>query len=84
MFRFLTRRDLFRSGNLLAAPALLGGKRAADGTSGAGLTPGPNIYESIGVRPIINSRGTLTIIGGCSITGGADRNAGCLTTLRSA
>jgi D-glucosaminate-6-phosphate ammonia-lyase len=62
VFQFLTRRDLFRSGSLLAAPALLRGGRAP--ASGPGLTAGANIYESIGVRPIINCRGTLTIIGG--------------------
>ena len=28
------------------------------------LSIGPNIYESIGVEPIINCRGTFTIIGG--------------------
>lgn len=28
------------------------------------LKPGPNIYQSIGVQPIINCRGTFTIIGG--------------------
>jgi D-glucosaminate-6-phosphate ammonia-lyase len=28
------------------------------------LVPGPSIYESIGVEPIINCRGTFTIIGG--------------------
>lgn len=28
------------------------------------LTPGPQIYQSIGVDPIINCRGTLTMIGG--------------------
>lgn len=39
-------------------------------TAGAGelkagpLTPGPDIFRSIGVEPIINCRGTFTIIGG--------------------
>ena len=28
------------------------------------LTPGPQIYQSIGVEPVINCRGTFTIIGG--------------------
>ena len=28
------------------------------------MTPGPEIYQSIGVEPIINCRGTFTIIGG--------------------
>ncbi len=30
----------------------------------AGLTNGPNLYQSIGVRPLINARGTFTIISG--------------------
>jgi uncharacterized pyridoxal phosphate-dependent enzyme len=51
------RRQLLRTGSLLAvAPALRGGK-----------APGPaakSIYESIGVRPVINCRGTYTVIGG--------------------
>ena len=29
-----------------------------------GLRPGPEIYESIGVRPLINARGTYTILSG--------------------
>src|SRR5690606_26492599 len=28
------------------------------------LKPGPRIYQSIGVEPVINGRGTLTMIGG--------------------
>lgn len=63
MFRFLTRRDLFRNGSLLALPAVLGGSRTAV-ASAPGLAAGPGIYHSIGVRPLINCRGTLTIIGG--------------------
>ncbi|HWB98839.1 MAG TPA: hypothetical protein VG672_19155, partial [Bryobacteraceae bacterium] len=54
------RRDLFRRGSLLALPAWLKRPLAA----AAGLKAGKNIYESIGVRPLINCRGTLTIIGG--------------------
>lgn len=54
------RRDLFRRGGLLALPAWLKHPLAA----ATGLKPGPGIYESIGVRPLINCRGTLTIIGG--------------------
>jgi L-seryl-tRNA(Ser) seleniumtransferase len=49
---------------LLAAPALFGGKRSFAAAGTTGLKLGPNIYQSIGVRPIINCRGTLTIIGG--------------------
>ncbi len=56
-----TRRELFKIGNVLALPVLLGG---ADSKAAAGpLTPGPKIYQSIGVEPVINCRGTFTIIG---------------------
>src|SRR3954467_2269917 len=56
------RRDLFRRGGALAALQALGGsvKRAV----AAPLDIGANLYRSIGVRPIINSRGTFTIITG--------------------
>jgi uncharacterized pyridoxal phosphate-dependent enzyme len=55
-----TRRELFQIGNVLALPALLGGvAKAAQGP----LKAGPQIYQSIGVEPVINCRGTFTIIG---------------------
>src|SRR6185503_13709624 len=64
----LTRRELFRVGNVLAMPVLLGSVNAyAEEPAGAEagpLKPGPEIYQSIGVEPIINCRGTFTIIGG--------------------
>src|SRR5229473_2130758 len=56
-----TRREMFQIGNVLALPALLGGA-VAKATSGP-LKPGPEIYQSIGVEPVINCRGTFTIIG---------------------
>lgn len=59
----VTRRELFQIGNVLALPVLLGGVRVAGMTPGP-LTPGPRIYQSIGVEPVINCRGTFTIIGG--------------------
>jgi len=55
-----TRRDLFRAGNVLALPALLGGSSLM---AAGPLRPGPEIYQSIGVEPVINCRGTFTIIG---------------------
>lgn len=65
-----SRRDLFRRGALVAAaPAFLGKPAAAapaPSPTAAGklqLAPG-DIYKSIGVRPIINCRGTLTVISG--------------------
>src|SRR5438874_11777379 len=56
-----TRREMFQIGNVLALPVLLGGleAKAAQGP----LKPGPEIYQSIGVEPVINCRGTFTIIG---------------------
>jgi uncharacterized pyridoxal phosphate-dependent enzyme len=50
------RRDLFRTGAGLAAMQAVG--------SAAPLEIGDNLYRSIGVRPIINARGTFTIITG--------------------
>jgi len=64
-----SRRDLFRRGSILAAaPAFLNSEtaNAAPAPSTAGklkLNP-ESIYQSIGVRPLINSRGTFTIISG--------------------
>jgi len=55
------RRDLFRRGGMLAAAQALGGSIKA---VAAPLEIGPNMYRSIGVRPIINARGTFTIITG--------------------
>jgi L-seryl-tRNA(Ser) seleniumtransferase len=54
-----TRRDLFRGGALLAAAQTLGGKLVA-----APLAITTKLYESIGVKPLINARGTFTIITG--------------------
>jgi seryl-tRNA(Sec) selenium transferase len=69
----ITRRELLRRsgdiGGLLALPMLLGEVPAAAASGGAepratGLRAGPDVYESIGVRPLINARGTYTIISG--------------------
>jgi len=58
------RRDLFRKGSLAAATAAyLPRATAAPATAGK-LDLGPDIYKSIGVRPFINCRGTLTVISG--------------------
>ena len=63
-----SRRDLFRGGSILAAaPALFeSAAQAAPEPASAGklqLVPG-DIYKSIGVRPLINCRGTYTVISG--------------------
>jgi seryl-tRNA(Sec) selenium transferase len=55
-----TRRELFQIGNSLMLPALLGGTPAM---AAGPLRAGKDIYRSIGVEPVINCRGTFTIIG---------------------
>src|SRR5947207_2687434 len=61
----LNRRELFRNGSLLALPGLLrGSKAAAAPPIAGGLHLGPDICQSHGVRPLINCRGTLTVVGG--------------------
>src|SRR5260370_664816 len=61
-WRNYNRRELFHRGGLLAAAQALGGglQRAA----AAPLDLGANLYRSIGVRPILNAKGTFTIITG--------------------
>ena len=64
----LRRRDLFRGGAWSGVGSLLsllgGSAPRASAAPSAGLRVGDDIYESIGVRPLINCRGTLTVIGG--------------------
>ena len=66
----LSRRDLFRHSGLVGLSGLLPWRNAAAAPQNAvqpttgGLQLGPKIYESIGVRPLINCRGTLTVVGG--------------------
>ena len=56
----MTRRGLFQSGGLAA---LLGATGGAE-TGKAALDVGPRLYESIGVKPVINCKGTFTIMSG--------------------
>src|SRR5262245_22606137 len=60
----LTRRELFRRGGLVAVPAFWRRTAAAAPVPAAGLQVGPDIYRSIGIKPVINCRGTFTIVGG--------------------
>jgi uncharacterized pyridoxal phosphate-dependent enzyme len=60
----LNRRDVFRRGGLLALPAFWQRGPATAAPAPAGLQVGPDIYRSIGIKPLINCRGTLTIVGG--------------------
>jgi D-glucosaminate-6-phosphate ammonia-lyase len=56
------RRDLFRRGGLLAGAQAFGGR--IQRASAAALDIGANLYQSIGVRPILNAKGAFTIITG--------------------
>jgi uncharacterized pyridoxal phosphate-dependent enzyme len=66
----VSRRQLLRSGSLLALPAVLRAPPSAEAAAApleaasTGLRVGPDIYESIGVRPLVNARGTYTILSG--------------------
>jgi len=61
----LTRRDFFKSGSLLGSLALFSrATAAAPEPPSEALRIGPDIYQSIGVRPFINGLGTLTVNGG--------------------
>jgi len=57
---FFSRRDLFSGGTLLAYLQSVPSRLWAAGP----LRIGPDIYQSIGVRPIVNCKGTFTIISG--------------------
>jgi L-seryl-tRNA(Ser) seleniumtransferase len=57
-----SRRELFRRGGMLAAAQAFGGRMQR--ASAAALDIGANLYQSIGVRPILNAKGTFTIITG--------------------
>src|SRR5437762_8897828 len=79
----ITRRELFRRGgalgSLLAFPGVVRGVAQASsasppssiaiaGPTGANaLKLGADMYQSIGVRPLINARGTFTIISGSTM-----------------
>ncbi len=74
----MSRRELMKRGGVLGgALALPGVALAADGQAAAaartltaaapGLRAGADIYQSIGVRPLINARGTFTIISGSTM-----------------
>ena len=52
----LSRRELFGRSGLLAAAGVLPRSAAAAG--------GGNVYQAIGVRPLINCKGTFTIVSG--------------------
>jgi seryl-tRNA(Sec) selenium transferase len=68
----LSRRELLRrtggAGALLALPAAARADAAAAPTLPIADTPAPpDVYGAIGVRPLINGRGTFTIISGSTM-----------------
>src|SRR5881394_2005322 len=74
----ITRRELIRRGGalgtLLTVPAAVRAAAQAPGPNGAsaaasaaGVRAGGDVYRSIGVRPLINARGTYTIISGSTM-----------------
>jgi L-seryl-tRNA(Ser) seleniumtransferase len=63
--RNVTRRSLFQRAGVAAGAAILPAERGAmAATASSGLQLGPSLYESIGVTPLVNCRGTFTIITG--------------------
>jgi L-seryl-tRNA(Ser) seleniumtransferase len=63
----VSRRELFRRSALLTLPVFLRSNPAAAAPAAAAgeeLRAGKDVYQSIGVRPLINARGTFTIISG--------------------
>jgi uncharacterized pyridoxal phosphate-dependent enzyme len=58
-----TRRQLFQLGGLLASVWVLPTAAFARSVSGQPRSGRKSIYESVGVRPLINARGTVTIVG---------------------
>ncbi len=77
MSQTISRRELIRRGSvlgsLLAVPTAVLGEGQTPGTpavaaaASAGPKPGADVYTSIGVRPLINARGTFTIISGSTM-----------------
>jgi L-seryl-tRNA(Ser) seleniumtransferase len=72
----ITRRELIRRGGALGGILALPPSLRADtqapapppgGAAAAALRPGADVYQSIGVRPLINARGTFTIISGSTM-----------------
>lgn len=66
----MNRRDIIRNLAIVPFAGSFFPHETAAGTSATAVKPGgplqigPQIYESIGVEPVINCRGTFTIIGG--------------------
>ena len=62
-FSRLTRRNLFAVTGMAAMAQGLRAQSASPASTG-GLQIGPDLFKSIGVRPLINCKGTFTIVSG--------------------
>jgi D-glucosaminate-6-phosphate ammonia-lyase len=60
----MERRDIIKSLTILPFAGSLLPLESILGAPGGPMETGPNIYQSIGVEPVINCVGTYTIIGG--------------------
>jgi len=60
----LSRRDLMRRGGLFAAAGVVSNGASLAAAPAPAMTFDSNLYESIGVDPVINCKGTFTIISG--------------------
>jgi len=60
----VSRRRLLQGTGAVAGAAFLPQAAKSAPAASSGLQIGPNIYESIGVIPVVNCRGTFTIISG--------------------
>lgn len=61
----ISRRALLRGAGLAAGAApILSRPPVLAAAATGGLEIGPNLYQSIGVRPVINAKGTFTIVSG--------------------
>ena len=70
-----SRRELFHRGGILSLAGLLPARTATAALEpAASLQVGDEIYQSIGVRPLINCRGTITVIGEVEIRFGANHS----------
>ena len=59
-----SRRDLFRAGAAAALASQLSDSDVLGASPAPALRLGADLYQSIGVRPLINCKGTYTIISG--------------------
>jgi uncharacterized pyridoxal phosphate-dependent enzyme len=58
-----TRRDILQGGGALAVAVLNPASTAAAAQGGQAAAPAASIYAPLGVRPLINARGTVTVVG---------------------